>query len=170
MADDQNTNESESTERRDHESVQRERADGFKSEESKDRVLADLRREREARQALEKRIAEIDDKDKTEQQRLADRLATAEKALADAESKALRYEVASAKGLTHAQAKRLVGATKEELESDADELLETFGTPEGRKPPTRKPVENLRGGSEPDAEPEESDPEKLAALHPRGSY
>ena len=168
MSDDQQQNNAREDDER---STPRERADGFKSDESKDRVLADLRAEREKRQALEAKLREHDDKDKSESERLTARLADAEKRATDAESKALRFEVASAKGLTHAQAKRLVGSTKDELEADADELLETFGgAGNGGKPPTRKPVENLRGGSEPDEEPEETDPTKLAALHPRGTY
>lgn len=39
----------------------------------------------------------------------------------------VRAEVGLAKGLTASQAKRLVGATKEELEADADELLADLG-------------------------------------------
>jgi hypothetical protein len=38
-----------------------------------------------------------------------------------------RLEVAMEKGLSPLQAKRLVGETKEELEADADEILELFG-------------------------------------------
>lgn len=38
----------------------------------------------------------------------------------------LRLEVALDKGLTRVQAKRLLGSTKEEIEKDADELLESF--------------------------------------------
>ena len=41
--------------------------------------------------------------------------------------RALRAEVSNAKGLTPTQAKRLVGATREELEADADELLADLG-------------------------------------------
>lgn len=39
----------------------------------------------------------------------------------------LRVEVAVEKGLTPKQAARLQGSTKEELEADADDILETFG-------------------------------------------
>jgi len=42
----------------------------------------------------------------------------------------LRLEVASEQGLTSAQAKRLVGTTRDELEADAKELLDTFKAPE----------------------------------------
>ena len=47
----------------------------------------------------------------------------------------LRLEIAAEKGLTPAQARRLVGNTREELEADADELLEAFGA----KKPESKP-------------------------------
>jgi hypothetical protein len=44
----------------------------------------------------------------------------------DAELRATRLEVAHNKGLTPAQAKRLVGSTRDELEADADEILKDF--------------------------------------------
>lgn len=75
---------------------------------------------------LEARLKEFEDRDKTESTRAIERAEAAEKALAAAESRALRLEIASEKGLTPAQAKRLVGETREELEADASELLETF--------------------------------------------
>lgn len=120
--------------------------------------------EREAKAAL-KRLKDIEDADKTEVQRATDKLTDAEKRAEQAELRALRLEVAAAKGLTPGQAKRLVGSTQEELEADADELLESFKpddkSSKGR--PTGKPRENLRGGGEPDEEPDETDPRKLAA-------
>lgn len=75
---------------------------------------------------LEARLKEFEDRDKTESTRAIERAEAAEKAAAAAEARALRLEVASEKGLTSAQAKRLVGESREELEADADELLETF--------------------------------------------
>ena len=75
---------------------------------------------------LEARLKEIEDRDKTESARAIERAEAAEKAAAAAESRALRLEVAAEKGLTPAQAKRLVGESREELEADATELLETF--------------------------------------------
>lgn len=56
-----------------------------------------------------------------------DKVREAEAKAEKAESAALRLEVALDKGLTAVQAKRLLGSTKEELESDADELVESFG-------------------------------------------
>lgn len=44
-----------------------------------------------------------------------------------AEGKLLKLEIGAEKGLTPKQAARLQGSTKEELEADADEILETFG-------------------------------------------
>lgn len=122
--------------------------------------------------ALEARIEELDGKDKTETEKLMAKLADAERKATEAEQRALRAEVAASKGLTAAQAKRLVGSTLEELETDADELLESFkpqeGDTSGQVPPEGKPREQLRGGSDPtsDDDPDMS-AEKLAELIPR---
>lgn len=58
---------------------------------------------------------------------LEERVAEIEKAARDSEQRAIRAEIANAKGLTPSQAKRLVGATREELEADADELIKDIG-------------------------------------------
>ena len=58
---------------------------------------------------------------------LEERVAQIERQAQESEARALRAEVANAKGLTPNQAKRLIGATKEELEADADELLKDIG-------------------------------------------
>lgn len=60
---------------------------------------------------------------KTEQQRLEERATAAERQAQEATTEALRLQVALTKGLSPSQAKRLVGTTAEELESDADEML-----------------------------------------------
>lgn len=92
----------------------------------------------------------FEDKDKTETERLRDELEQLRAASSEATVKALRAEVAMSKGLTPAQAKRLVGATLEELEADADEILEAFPTkPPSSPPPTRDPAPDLRGGHDP---------------------
>jgi len=89
-------------------------------------VKAALRKANKEAETLRLKLQEFEDRDKTEAQKLADRAEAAEKRAVELETKALRLEVASEKGLTPAQAKRLVGTTREELEADADELLETF--------------------------------------------
>ena len=80
------------------------------------------------------RLKEFEDRDKSEAQKLAERADAAEKRAAEIEGRALRLEVAAEKGLTPAQAKRLTGSTREELEADAEELKSMFApsaTPSG---------------------------------------
>src|SRR5690606_14564777 len=121
-----------------------------------------LERERRARREAEARLREVE--------------ATLERELAETRREALRLEVAMAKGLTAAQARRLVGDTREELEADADELLELFGGRTGgssatgdddRRPPRKRPTPDLRGGVDPTEPVEDTDPAKLAARIPR---
>jgi hypothetical protein len=118
--------------------------DRMKASERKAR--ADLRDAKQRLAAYEKAESDKADADKSAEERRA----AAEKRAADAELKALRLEVANDKGLTAAQAKRLVGATKEELEADADELLEILPArkeQEKDKPkPKPDPSQGNRGG------------------------
>ena len=72
------------------------------------------------------KLSEFENANKTETQKLSERAESAEKRASDAEGRLTRLEVAIDKGLTPAQAKRLVGETREELEADADDLLATF--------------------------------------------
>jgi hypothetical protein len=58
---------------------------------------------------------------------LEERVAEIERQAKESEERALRAEVANAKGLTPTQAKRLVGTTREELEADAADLLADIG-------------------------------------------
>ena len=138
------------------------------------------RKELEARlkelEPLAAKAQQLEDSKKTETEKLTERAAAAEKRAADAESKALRLEVAAAKGLTQAQAKRLVGTTKEELEADADELLASFGTtPSGDSPggkgsgKGRTPVEKLRPGALPNP-PAPTLAEQIAAAEKAGKW
>lgn len=108
-----------------------------------------LQAERARAKDLEKELAKYRkaeqdraEADKTE----AEKRAAAEQRAADAEMRATRLEVAHAKGLTPAQAKRLVGATKEELEADADEILRDFPTtPAKPAAPKPDPTQGARG-------------------------
>lgn len=107
-------------------------------------------------------------------EKLTEQLEGLKKSQAETEARALRAEVATAKGLTAAQAKRLAGSSREELEADADEILEAFPvstSTEGTRsagPPSRQPKPTLRGGSDPTTEdPVETDPAKLAESAPR---
>lgn len=69
------------------------------------------------------RLKEIEDRDKSELQKTAERAEAAEKALAAATAKEIRTAVGAAKGLTLSQSMRLQGSTTEELEADADAFL-----------------------------------------------
>ncbi len=76
----------------------------------------------------------LEDAQKTEQERLEERASQAEQRAAALELDANRATVALEKGLTAAQAKRLVGSSFEELAADADQLLIDLGNPASRKP------------------------------------
>lgn len=121
----------------------------------------------DALKAAHAKVKEFEDLGKSEVEKLTgDR--DGHRSRADtAERNLMRLQVGLDKGLTPAQAKRLVGTTKEELEADADELAEAFGGKAQTSPPPGRPRENLRGGGEPAEEPEETDPAKLAARIPR---
>lgn len=134
-----------------------------------------LENERKARRAAEKRaqeaeakVKEAEDAEKSEAQRLTDKVDELTKRAEAAEAKAHRYEVAAEKGLTPAQARRLVGSTREELEADAAAMAEELGLKKNddddknedtddEKPVTSgRPKEDLKPGAsnEGDAEPD----------------
>lgn len=114
-------------------------------------------------------LQKIRDGEKSETEKERDLRVAAEKRAEQLELKDLQRSVAEAKGIPLKHAGRLKGATKEELEADADEYLEDYTPSESAGKPRipGKPRENLRGGGAPDAEPEETDPVKLAASIPR---
>lgn len=64
---------------------------------------------------------------------LEDRVGEIEKQAKASEDRAMRAEIANAKGLTPNQAKRLIGTTLEELEADADELLKDIAARESER-------------------------------------
>lgn len=106
---------------------------------------------------------------KSETDKLREQVETLTKAQTDAESKALRAEIAMAKGLSAAQAKRMVGATREELEADADEILEAFPAQHGSTPPpSDTPKPDLSGGSDPTDGADDVDIRKVVESIPRG--
>lgn len=93
-----------------------------------------LQDERRARSAAEKtakelgeRLQALEDSQKTEAQKTADRATKAEASAAAANAKLLRFEIAAEKGLKPAQAARLAGSTREELLADADAYLAEVG-------------------------------------------
>ena len=108
-----------------------------------------LQAERDARKQAEDQLKtlrqQIEDANKTAEQKAADDLAAAQKAAAESAARALRYEVAAAKGLDLKLAPRLTGATQEELEADADQLKELLGTAAPKVP---KPDPSVGAGGD----------------------
>lgn len=97
---------------------------------------AQYRTEAKANADAAKRLEQIEAEKAKADQTAAEREAAAEARAAQAEARAMKLDVAFEKGLTPAQAKRLVGANREELEADADEILRDFpvksdGRPKG---------------------------------------
>lgn len=116
---------------------------------------ANLRKRLKEAEAKAKKYDEHEEATKSEQQKAADAIAQATKKAEAAEARALRLEVAAEHGLSPAQAKRLVGDTREELEADAEELLGSFKPNESEEEdpliPRTLPGERLRGdGNKPD--------------------
>lgn len=96
----------------------------WQAEAEKWKTLSRKNEERaKAAEPAAKKLAEIEEANKTEIEKAQARADAAEKDLATTRIDALRNSVALDKKLTPSQAKRLVGATREELEADADELL-----------------------------------------------
>lgn len=137
---------------------------------------ANLRRRLKEAEAKAAKLDELEEAQKTEAQKAAERLTAAEKQAREASSSALKLEVALDKapdGMAPAQirklAKRLSGEDREALEADADELFAEFApAPDDEDDGiARRPRERLRRGATPGGEPEETDPRKLAARLPR---
>lgn len=107
----------------------------------------------------------------SESKNLRERVKTAEKKNEDVDSltqansslalENTRLQVGYELGLPLALARRLQGGTRDEMLADADELLKIAGA--GKAPAQRKPIEALRGGGQPEQEPEETDVDKIGA-------
>lgn len=94
------------------------------------------------------RLKEIEDAEKSEIDKANEKLSAAERRAEDAELRALRIEIAAEKGLTPALAKRLTGSSREELEEDAEELVELLA-------PKNEDDEDDDGGPKPPRRPRE---------------
>lgn len=135
----------------------------------KDRALAKIAKVNSEAANLRSRLKEAEEKaqlydelenaKKSEAERMAERLASAEAKAQEAERRAMVAEVTRDTGLPAALAKRLTGTTREELEADAAELLSLMPADEERPTvPSRRPTESLRPGATPDGAPLNSDP------------
>ena len=88
------------------------------------------------------RLQDLEDAQKTEQERLTEKLNATETRAKDAELKAARLEVATEKGLPKTSIKFLTGTTAEELSESADELLSLI-SPSEEKPSDDRPKPRL---------------------------
>lgn len=85
-----------------------------------------------------RRLTEIDDANKSDTQKQADKITTLESELATSKAAILRAEVAAAKGVP---ANLISGTTKDELEAAADQLLAfKGGAPTQQLPGNQKPT------------------------------
>lgn len=132
---------------------------------------------------LKAQLKKYQDKDKTETERLTEARDEASTRAAKAEESFRSLSVAMDRAPAHATlkhvrmvAKRLRGDSEEELETDADELFEMLApAPKEKDEPAPrkvagKPRERLRGGGDPEEEPEETDPRKLAEMIRRSRF
>ena len=113
-----------------------------------------------------RKIAKVNSENKA----LRERATTAEKKAATVDdltkengglkATVLQLEVGYELGLPLAIAKRLQGSNREEMLADAEALVELVAPT--KRPTTKRPTEALRGGLEPDQEPEETDTRKIA--------
>jgi hypothetical protein len=120
------------------------------SQEDLDKIITDrLQRERakfaDAKEWQRKaqQFDALEEKNKTDLQKEQDRAAAAEKRATEAETKALRAEVALEKGIP---ANLLAGTTKEELEASAAALIAFRGA---QPPPPKQPIPGFTPGAEP---------------------
>jgi hypothetical protein len=87
-------------------------------------VQAALRKANKEAETLRLKLKEIEDRDKTEAQKLAERAAAAEQERDALKLTAMRQRIALEKGLPPQLADRLKGSTEDEMSEDADALLE----------------------------------------------
>lgn len=84
---------------------------------------------RKARQELEAKLNEYEERDKSELEKLTGKLTKAEQAKAEADARLLRYEVAQEKEVPAKLVPLLTATDKEGLEAQADLILENAAKP-----------------------------------------
>jgi len=121
---------------------------GFDAEKAREKIRkinSEARKLRERTKAAEEKAKGSEEKDSR---------------LTALEAENLRLRVGVKHGLPETLIKRLSGTSEEEILKDAEELMELFGS---KKPPTNRPKESLRGGTDPtEAADELGDLDKFA--------
>jgi hypothetical protein len=164
----------------DEQSTQQESEESTEHDESHDessRVdwkTAARRWEKQAKQNKEaaSRLAELEKSQMTEQQRLERERDEAKSSLESTTVQLARLRAAMKHRLVEDlddddaldEVLDLLGTgTQEEIDTRAKRIAELRGSGGTKKPASRRPAESLRGGVEPEQEPEETDVRKLAA-------
>lgn len=117
------------------------------------------------------RLKRYEDANKSESQRMQEAAQESRTRAEKAEAALRRREIAEERAPEHATlaqikavAKRLSGDDDDALADDADELFALLAPEPPKTRTPSRPKERLRGGGEPDEEPEETDPRRLADL------
>ena len=97
-------------------------------------IVAERQRADTEKQRADALQKQIDDAGKTAEQKAADELKAANLRGDTAELKALKYEIAAEKGIDLKLAPRLTGATRAELEADAENLKGLLGAKPNSNP------------------------------------
>jgi hypothetical protein len=87
-------------------------------------LRAEAAASRKARHDLEAKIAEFEERDKSEMEKLSGKITKSEQRAAEAEAKLLRFEVAQERDVPAKLVPLLTGKTREELEAQAALILE----------------------------------------------
>jgi hypothetical protein len=107
--------------------------DKAKAQDAREDAVAETKETATERDELQTKLDDKSDPDtKAELDKARAAQAKAESDRDAANLRADRVEIAAEKGLTPAQAKRLIGANREELEADAEELVKDLGIEPGK--------------------------------------
>jgi len=129
------------------------------------RLIQNLRSEVGELKPKAQKLADFEDAQKSEHERLQEQLETAKADSAKAAVQAARYRAAMKHGLDDDDLD-LLGDDPEQIETRAERLAARIAAaaPEPAASPSRRPQERLRPGASPDAEPQASPKEIAAAL------
>lgn len=129
------------------------------------RLIQNLRSEVGELKPKAQKLAELEDAQKSEQQRLQEQLEAAQAESVKAAVDAARYRAAMKHGLDDDDLD-LLGDDPEQIEVRAERLAARIAaaTPDPAASPSRRPQERLRPGASPDADPEQSPKDIAAAL------
>lgn len=127
---------------------------------------ASLRRRLKEAEPMAQKAREAEEAAKDEKTKLTEAKEAAAQEAAEARSEAIRLRMAIKHGLTEDDLDLLGSGSEEEIEARALRVAELS---KGQEPENndRVPRERLRPGAVPSAEPEETDPKKLADQVPR---